>query len=42
MLRTLVLLKDNLIKAQEIMKFYADRKRTDMKFEVGDEVYLKL
>lgn len=36
------LLKDNLLKAQERMKFYADKKRTDREFEEGDEVYLKL
>lgn len=35
-------LKDNLVKAQERMKFYADKKRTERIFEVGDEVFLKL
>ncbi|GMI64808.1 hypothetical protein HRI_000150100 [Hibiscus trionum] len=36
------ILKDNLLKAQERMKYYADKKRTDMEFQVGDWVYLKL
>lgn len=36
------LIKDNLLKAQERMKWYADKKRTDRAFLVGDEVYLKL
>lgn len=39
---TQLLLKDNLIKAQERMKFYADKKRSDREFEIGDMVYLKL
>lgn len=36
------LLKDNLVKSQERMKFYADKNRSDREFQVGDEVYLKL
>lgn len=36
------LLKENLQKAQERMKMYADRKRSEREFEVGDEVFLKL
>lgn len=36
------LLKDNLMKSQERMKLYADLKRTEKKFPVGDMVYLKL
>lgn len=36
------LLKENLQKSQERMKFYADKKRTEREFQVGDEVYLKL
>lgn len=36
------LLKENLHKAQERMKWFADKKRTDMSFVVGDLVYLKL
>lgn len=39
---TQLLLKDNLIKSQERMKFYADKKRTEREFQVNDEVYLKL
>lgn len=35
-------IKDNLLKAQERMKFYADKKRNDMQLEVGDLVYVKL
>lgn len=35
-------LRDKLTKAQERMKFYADKGRTERKFEVGDQVYLKL
>ncbi|XP_026451503.1 uncharacterized protein LOC113351784 [Papaver somniferum] len=37
-----VVLKDSLAKAREIRKWFADRKRTDRSFEVGDWVYLKL
>ncbi|KAL2232584.1 UNVERIFIED_CONTAM: Transposon Ty3-G Gag-Pol polyprotein [Sesamum indicum] len=36
------LLKDNLLQAQQRMKLYADKRRVDRKFEVGDEVFLKL
>ncbi|KAL2245963.1 UNVERIFIED_CONTAM: Retrovirus-related Pol polyprotein from transposon [Sesamum indicum] len=36
------LLKENLQNAQQRMKNYADRKRTEREFEVGDEVFLKL
>jgi hypothetical protein len=35
-------LKQHLIKAQERMKKYADAKRTERHFGVGDWVYLKL
>ncbi|XP_075099003.1 uncharacterized protein LOC142175896 [Nicotiana tabacum] len=35
------LLKDNLCKAQERMKLYADSRRTEREFQVGDIVYLK-
>ncbi|XP_026458467.1 uncharacterized protein LOC113358977 [Papaver somniferum] len=38
----LQLLKDDLTKAQARMKFYADQKRVDRKFAVGDMVFLKL
>ncbi|KAL2243822.1 UNVERIFIED_CONTAM: hypothetical protein Sindi_0500200 [Sesamum indicum] len=41
-IKVLQLLKDNLHQAQQRMKFYADRKRTEREFEVGDEVFLKL
>ncbi|XP_026400408.1 uncharacterized protein LOC113296314 [Papaver somniferum] len=36
------LLKDALHKSQERMKFFANQKRTDKTFSVGDKVYLKL
>lgn len=36
------LIKANLQKAQERMKFYADKRRTERTFEVGEEVFLKL
>lgn len=36
------LLKKNLRKAQERMKFYADNKRSEREFSVGEEVFLKL
>ena len=39
---TLAQLKANLLKAQERMKFYADKHRTERKFSVGDWVYLKI
>lgn len=38
----LQLLKDNLATAQARMKFFADKKRTEREFLVGDWVYLKL
>ncbi|XP_026378799.1 uncharacterized protein LOC113273265 [Papaver somniferum] len=38
----LSLLKENLHKAQERMKFFADKNRVDGSLDVGDEVYLKL
>lgn len=37
-----VLLKRNLIKAQERMTHYANKKRTDRSFKEGDEVFLKV
>ncbi|XP_026396929.1 uncharacterized protein LOC113291634 [Papaver somniferum] len=36
------ILKETLHKTQERMKWFADKKRTDRSFEVGDLVYLKL
>ncbi|XP_026396541.1 uncharacterized protein K02A2.6-like [Papaver somniferum] len=36
------LLKESLHKSQERMKFFADHKRSDRSFEVGEQVYLKL
>lgn len=36
------MIKENLLKAQERMKYFADLKRVDREFAVGDEVYLKL
>ena len=36
------LLKDNLNKVIERMKTFADRKRTERVFEVGDEDFIKL
>jgi len=38
----LTLLRENLQDAQEMMKFFADKKRTDREFEVGESVYLQL
>ncbi|XP_026449301.1 uncharacterized protein LOC113349540 [Papaver somniferum] len=38
----LQLLKHDLSKAQKRMKFFADQKRSDMEFAVGDMVFLKL
>lgn len=35
-------LKENLLQAQSRIKFYADMKRTERHFEVGDMVYLKV
>ncbi|KAL2230686.1 UNVERIFIED_CONTAM: Transposon Ty3-G Gag-Pol polyprotein [Sesamum indicum] len=40
--RVLQMLKENLQLAQHRMKIYADRKRTEREFQVGDEVFLKL
>jgi Chromo (CHRromatin Organisation MOdifier) domain len=39
---TVKLLKQQLIKAQERMKKFSDKKRSERKFSVGDWVYLKL
>ena len=36
------LLRDNLVKARERMKKFADRKRCEREFEVGDLVFLRL
>lgn len=36
------LLKDNLNTTQARMKYFADNRRTDREFAVGDQVYLKL
>ena len=36
------MLVDQLEKAQHRMKYYADKKRSEREFQVGDEVYLKL
>lgn len=36
------LLKRNLVKAQERMKHYADKKRSEREFNEGEEVFLKL
>lgn len=36
------LLKDNLLRAQERMVWYANKKKSDRQFAVGDEVFLKL
>jgi hypothetical protein len=36
------ILNENLVKAQARMKKYADLRRTERKFQVGDWVYLKL
>lgn len=36
------LLKENLLRAQEWMTWYANKKRTKRHFELGDEVFLKL
>lgn len=41
-IQTLRLLKENLSKSQKRMKVFADRRRTDREFIVGDEVFLKL
>ncbi|KAJ0103101.1 hypothetical protein Patl1_06480 [Pistacia atlantica] len=36
------LVQENLKEAQAKMKLYADRKRADKEFQVGDKVYLRL
>ncbi|KAL0454268.1 UNVERIFIED_CONTAM: hypothetical protein Slati_0766000 [Sesamum latifolium] len=36
------LLKENLQQTQQRMQLYANKKRTEREFEVGDEVFLKL
>ncbi|KAL0419043.1 UNVERIFIED_CONTAM: hypothetical protein Sradi_1317800 [Sesamum radiatum] len=41
-LKVLQLLKHNLHQAQQRMKTYANRKRIEKEFEVGDEIFLKL
>jgi hypothetical protein len=38
----LAMLKENLLQAQQRMKFYADKNRTERSFQVGDMVYLKI
>jgi hypothetical protein len=38
----LQLLKENLLQAQQRMKIYADKNRTERSFKVGDMVYLKI
>lgn len=38
----LEIIKNNLLKAQERMKYYADKKRKEREFSEGDMVYLKL
>lgn len=38
----LQVLKENLVKAQQRMKYFADLKRTDRVLAIGDWVYLKL
>ncbi|KAL2230955.1 UNVERIFIED_CONTAM: hypothetical protein Sindi_1689900 [Sesamum indicum] len=40
--KVLQLLKENLQQAQHRMKTYADKKRSEREFQVGDEVFLKL
>ncbi|KAL0398581.1 UNVERIFIED_CONTAM: Transposon Ty3-G Gag-Pol polyprotein [Sesamum radiatum] len=40
--KVMQLLKDNLHLAQQRMKLYADKRRSEREFEVGDEVFLKL
>ncbi|PNX92763.1 Ty3/gypsy retrotransposon protein [Trifolium pratense] len=39
---TITLLQRKLLKAQETMKFYADQKRRELSYAVGDFVYVKL
>ncbi|KAL0455225.1 UNVERIFIED_CONTAM: hypothetical protein Slati_0861700 [Sesamum latifolium] len=41
-IKVLQLLNDNLHQAQQRMKIYADKRRLEREFEVGDEVFLKL
>ncbi|XP_026436201.1 uncharacterized protein LOC113334072 [Papaver somniferum] len=36
------ILQENLSKSQERMKIFADKKRTDRSFEVGDYIFLKM
>ena len=36
------MLQENISKAQERMKMYADKKRIDKEFNSGDLVYLKI
>ena len=36
------LLTDQLEKAQQCIKYYANKKRTEREFQIGNEVYLKL
>jgi hypothetical protein len=38
----LALIKENLLDAQSKMNFFADQRRTDRTFEIGDWVYLRL
>ncbi|MCH79797.1 Ty3/gypsy retrotransposon protein, partial [Trifolium medium] len=35
-------LRNNLLRAQQVMKHHADKKRTDVEFNVGDKVLVKL
>jgi Integrase core domain/Chromo (CHRromatin Organisation MOdifier) domain len=41
-IRTARVLKEQLLKAQQRMKKFADKKRSERKFSIGDWVYLKL
>ncbi|KAL0381971.1 UNVERIFIED_CONTAM: hypothetical protein Scaly_0484400 [Sesamum calycinum] len=41
-IRVLRLLKDDLYLAQQRMKLYADKRRIEREFDIGDEVFLKL
>lgn len=40
--KNIIILKENLSAAQNHMKFYADKRRFERQFEVGDWVYLLL
>lgn len=40
--QVLQVLKENLVKTQNKMNYFADQKRSDRSFVVGDWVYLKL